>query len=1848
MPKQHKIKPDFTIDNINAVNNDPGARNFVGGTTFRPSQNVKRLAQNNSNIRSTHKDEHSVVNKINLTALDFDGNSSRITFLDNSDFSFIRTIEQNTINFTNNNANSKITVPDNSTLSMNKSLSTRVSNFAKGTSNTYYTAADTDDLSFAKIEGETQVINFPGSNINSRILVNDADSLSFVEEISKSTLNFNGTAGHLDAADHSGYSFVEDTEVSALQFSANANSKVHMSAYDADFSFRVGGGGNADTPFAFAFWVNAAALGSTRYLFGFYGGEYYCFIDTTGSIRIVLRDQSLGVTNQFLSPLVSSNRILGGEVGNWVHIAIVYTPETSADANDEQVQFYKNGSAWGSAVESPNDSYVAMEPNVSARFTIGHYNHGNTSTLRFTGMLSNFLVFKHDGQNNHASVARSTTPLTANEVNGLYNAGKVVKDYNDHPKGADLIGYWKMDEDVSEVSQITDYSGENNHLNTIGSAITEDSTSGLSLRQDVSFTWTFWMRKTDKTTNNQNILHRFHATNPEYILQVDGRKLQLVLYDTTGMSGTGNYNTREYITNGTFLSDSETDWEHITVVYNRDTKEVTFHRNGGSAQTGTANDTQTLGYNDDPSPAAGYSEMQDTGTGLTVGANAAGSSGFFEGQLAQLAMFRHDGGSAVMTTNEVKGLYNGGFAYDYRLRHPKKNDLTAYYKFYGNAVAENSLGNGFIMTGISQSSTGLKEKQDVDFTFSFWLKRPVQGAGILNQTLIHKNNEYFVRLGGGINNLQISVFRYDRTPVSGDGATDTASWVSSSTFLNNDANWQHVAIKYDASERTMYFYRNGALITTDSTPSNSDYNESENATGDLAIGMLSSGFSMPLIGELAHLAMFKHDGGSALMSDAEVYKLYDRDGTSGSPSSVEGNVYHLKPVHAKAGDLVGYWHLDEDVSSTATITDYSGLSNNGATTGVGTTILTNPANSGLDSANFVDVSFSISFWMKKASTSGQTQRILSKGTSLGTDREYMVQIFNRSVYLYLYDNTPTDGVGTSGISLYNTSTTFLSNNNTEWEHITIVYDASTQNVIFYKNGENAQTVTAALADNDNDYDSMFNGTGLFYIGQMGTSTASGMDGQLAHLAVFKHDGQSGRSSTFPTAAEVKGGYNGGNVYDLNTSTQHAKKADIVGYWKLNGTTATVGGNLTAGAGITTSVNSSLLTTEDVDMTFAFWFKKSAAEPNVRTIVAKNNEYQIFVNGQDLQFRMFDAYPSDGGAASYKTHYKAGFVADNTNWQHIVIKYDASTETATAILNAGTPTAMSSTGLADHDDFHDTTSQLTIGYSDFQTSLGFAGQIAQLAVFKHDGLSGRSSTILTDNEAKGLYNGGNVYDYTRHPKKDDLVGYWKLNQTVGNNVVVTDSSAEGNNGVMTGATSLTNPANSGLNEVKDNSFTVGFWMNKDSKTDIGNVIYKSLEYYIRVSSRNLQLVIYDSTDMDSNTSGAVSATTTTDPLADNTGTWEHVVVSYDAANRQVLFFVDKVLKQTVSVSSDTDYNETQDGSNVLRIGHTTSTFDGKLSNVIMFDHGAAGAPFDATDAEELYSDGHVYDYNNHSRASDIVAWWKLDGNGNDSHTGGSHNGTITGATSAANSGLYYFEDQDFAIGFYVRPLDTPGHPAVRFFFDKQSANWSYYNDTTVFIKLMDATPKQVGGNIAAFTEKLFFFNFSPTPNVFTHILYSYDSSEGKMHLYVNGVEQGSGTTGTPDEDYQESQINEAGTFNIGNSILQNVNPDADFSYFVIFKGRHLTEAEAEELYNNGLGYDYTTHSRGSDISAFYRLDGTTSNIIDYSGNGNNMTATNAANVTTDPQSRIPGRKKLPQLPIRMSIPGLASLRTNPQK
>lgn len=280
--------------------------------------------------------------------------------------------------------------------------------------------------------------------------------------------------------------------VNALQFSANVNSHLAINDHD-DFTFF---GGTDDHPFSISFWTNLSSAGAdsnVRYLFAKWGNEYYAYYkQTTGEFKFVIYDTTAdgggAAAVTFTAPTVLSKKIFEDSFDTWAHITVVYTPETGDDANDETIQFYKNGSPWGAAQGTSDNDYDASQ-NSTAKLVIGALSTSHTATARPIGMTSNWLFFKHDGAANDAGVTRGTSPLTAADVLELYNGGFPMANYMKSAKGADLVAYWKLDEDVSTATQITDYSPQSNHMSIIGSAVTTDTTSGLEINTKKTLTW---------------------------------------------------------------------------------------------------------------------------------------------------------------------------------------------------------------------------------------------------------------------------------------------------------------------------------------------------------------------------------------------------------------------------------------------------------------------------------------------------------------------------------------------------------------------------------------------------------------------------------------------------------------------------------------------------------------------------------------------------------------------------------------------------------------------------------------------------------------------------------------------------------------------------------------------------------------------------------------------------------------------------------------------------------------------------------------------------------------------------------------------------------------------------------------------------------------------------------------------------------------------------------------------------------------------------------------------------------------------------------------------------------------
>lgn len=283
----------------------------------------------------------------------------------------------------------------------------------------------------------------------------------------------NSDPGTRTSVDHNGFA-------SVLNFGGTNTTYASRAADSTDFSVS-NQGTDLDNAFTIAFWINLNEASTSTYRFiwasWFPMNIYY----RNHHLGLGLRDEDADPdqSNQFVSTDQSGVGILESEVGNWVHLVMAYTPETSNGAQDEKMDFYKNGVLW-QTIESPNDSYDHAGPVDGTQY----FGSSGTSTTQHTrAKLSNFLFYNHNGAS-----GRGTAAVTAADVTEIYNGGRAHSNYNTLAKGADLVGYYKCDDDPSG-GTIDDHSGLGNHFTTVNGSITQVTNSGLKTLIKKTTTW---------------------------------------------------------------------------------------------------------------------------------------------------------------------------------------------------------------------------------------------------------------------------------------------------------------------------------------------------------------------------------------------------------------------------------------------------------------------------------------------------------------------------------------------------------------------------------------------------------------------------------------------------------------------------------------------------------------------------------------------------------------------------------------------------------------------------------------------------------------------------------------------------------------------------------------------------------------------------------------------------------------------------------------------------------------------------------------------------------------------------------------------------------------------------------------------------------------------------------------------------------------------------------------------------------------------------------------------------------------------------------------------------------------
>jgi len=229
--------------------------------------------------------------------------------------------------------------------------------------------------------------------------------------------------------------------------------------------------------------------------------------------------------------------------------------------------------------------------------------------------------------------------------------------------------------------------------------------------------------------------------------------------------------------------------------------------------------------------------------------------------------------------------------------------------------------------------------------------------------------------------------------------------------------------------------------------------------------------------------------------------------------------------------------------------------------------ITTPGNSLL-----ANNSFSVEFWVKR-NTTGSYMMVLSQGTP-DTDQKLHIGFRDNDIFIFAFWNDDLE-----------TGTTYTS---TDWHHWAVTYDATTNEQIIYRDGEN---IASRIASND------YFGSGEFNIGQMG-DFSNFLNGNLDELRIW---------NDVRTEEEINS--------SMNTELCGAEYG-LVAYYNFNQGVA--GGDNT---GITTL--NDLTTTNDFDGTL----NNFALNGTNSNFVAANNGVvlnQLYNSGQELGISTFDS------------------------------------------------------------------------------------------------------------------------------------------------------------------------------------------------------------------------------------------------------------------------------------------------------------------------------------------------------------------------------------------------------------------------------------------------------------------------------------------------------------------------------------------------------------------------------------------------------------------------------------------------
>jgi hypothetical protein len=462
----------------------------------------------------------------------------------------------------------------------------------------------------------------------------------------------------------------------------------------------------------------------------------------------------------------------------------------------------------------------------------------------------------------------------------------------------------------------------------------------------------------------------------------------------------------------------------------------------------------------------------------------------------------------------------------------------------------------------------------------------------------------------------------------------------------------------------------------------------------------------------------------------------------------------------------------------------------------------------------------------------------------------------------------------------------------------------------------------------------------------------------------------------------------------------------------------------------------------------------------------------------------------------------------------------------------------------------------------------------------------------------------------------LIGDWKTNGDA------TDSSGNGFDLTTAGTASLTTGKDGETNGAYDldgsgdylyhadnsafesTNHSMSCWFYLDTMTGTNTLMGKMytttwtppyVSYFIRIPNTG-------AIDYGINTSGTYNQfRTTSTPIT--TGTWYHLVATYDGSTRKI--YIDGKLLESDSISATINHSNGQ-----FRIGANLSSsedLDGKVAKARFYNRALT-----EYEVQQLYI-GYDTDENQVGTLNEAEMIYHFTGDLTDS-SGNSRTGTTIGTPTlttdknSVSNQAYQFDgfgttdavntntsatdmgSKDISVSGWIKADSTNLETYV--FGDWEGSNRSYvlrlYNNTLqCFVGTGSATSGNGRPSVA----------YTDTTN-WHHFVCTYEDSSKLNSLYLDGVlvdtDTADSNRGLSTSDFAIGNVDAAGT--------QTKAFDGKIDE-VRFYNRVLTDTEIKMLY---YGYDTTASSVDmfdEDLYAFFRFDGS---LTDSSGNGHTLT------------------------------------------